>query len=282
MILPSEIQTAAAVASHYDELDPFYREIWGKHVHHGYWKSGRETPEQAVEALVDLLAERLDLERGQHIGDIGCGYGATALRLAERYGVTVTGFTISSVQAAHAQASVGHMPRVRILCEDWLVNSVPDSAFARVFSIESSEHMVDKGLFFREAFRTLQPGGRLGVCAWLARDGARAWEIKHLLEPICREGRLPGMGSESDYRAMATAAGFLIADVEDLSRRVRRTWAICARRVAAKLATSSEYRRFVLNRNAKNRDFALSLVRLLAAYRTGSMRYCLMTAVKPV
>ena len=43
MIVPRDPQSAAAVADHYDELDPFYREIWGEHVHHGYWATGRET-----------------------------------------------------------------------------------------------------------------------------------------------------------------------------------------------------------------------------------------------
>lgn len=280
MIVPNEVQTAAAVADHYDELDPFYREIWGTHVHHGLWTTGRETPEQAVEALVDLAAERLALEPGQRVCDIGCGYGATALRLAERYGVSVTGVTISSVQAARAQAAASRSPLVDIMRQDWLANAFPDGAFDRMFSIESSEHMVDKARFFREAFRTLRPGGRLVVCAWLARDGARSWEVRHLLEPICREGRLPSMGTESDYRSLATAAGFRITGFEDLSARVSRTWTICARRLATKLATSQEYRRFLRDRRARNRVFAGSLIRLMVAYRTRSMRYCLLCATK--
>ena len=64
MIEPKEVQTAAAVADHYDELDPFYREIWGRHVPHGYRATGRKTSQAAAEALVDLLAERLALEEG--------------------------------------------------------------------------------------------------------------------------------------------------------------------------------------------------------------------------
>ncbi|MBW8754357.1 MAG: SAM-dependent methyltransferase, partial [Sphingomonadales bacterium] len=44
MIVPDVPQTAAGVALHYDELDPAYRRIWGEHVHHGYWLTGRETP----------------------------------------------------------------------------------------------------------------------------------------------------------------------------------------------------------------------------------------------
>ena len=49
MIFPTVPQTTEAVAAHYDELDAFYREVWGEHVHHGYWASGRETPEAAAD-----------------------------------------------------------------------------------------------------------------------------------------------------------------------------------------------------------------------------------------
>jgi predicted RNase H-like HicB family nuclease len=93
MIRPSRPQTTAAVAAHYDELDPFYREVWGEHVHHGFWATGRES-RTAAEAMVDLVAARLDLSPGQSVCDIGCGYGATAARLAERHGVHVTGVTV--------------------------------------------------------------------------------------------------------------------------------------------------------------------------------------------
>src|SRR5205085_1479125 len=40
--------TGEAVARHYDELDHFYRNIWGEHVHHGLWRRGDESPEIAV------------------------------------------------------------------------------------------------------------------------------------------------------------------------------------------------------------------------------------------
>jgi len=38
MIYPDETQTAEEVASHYNDLDQYYRQIWGEHVHHGYWR----------------------------------------------------------------------------------------------------------------------------------------------------------------------------------------------------------------------------------------------------
>jgi tocopherol O-methyltransferase len=281
MIVPQAAQTSAAVADHYDELDTFYRDIWGEHVHHGYWPTGRETPAEAAEALVGLLAERLRLSPGQTVCDIGCGYGATAQMLAEAHGVAVTGVTISAAQAAIAARRVTTHGSLDIRQQDWLHNDFADASFDRAYAVESSEHMPDLPLFFAEAFRTLRPGGLLVVCAWLARAAPRPWEVRHLLEPICREGRLPAMGDQADYEALLGRAGFELLQVDDISRSVGRTWAICLRRLAGKAVTDRRYLTFLLDKDAGNRVFALTMVRLLVAYRTGSMRYCVLTARKP-
>jgi tocopherol O-methyltransferase len=278
MIIPRVPQTAADVAGHYDELDEAYRAIWGEHVHHGYWRTGRESPAEAVEALTDLVADRLALAPGQRVVDIGCGYGASAARLAARHDVAVTGFTLSQAQWAVAEARPGPLSFHR---RDWLDNGLPDSAFDRAFAIESSEHMIDKARFFSEAARVLKPGGRLVVCAWLARTDASRREVRHLLEPICREGRLPGMGTREDYEALAAGAGLRLASYEDLGPQVRRTWAICARRTARRLITDRAFRRLALARTTRNRSFLLSLPRLMIALRTGAMRYGLLVWDKP-
>ena len=281
MIFPRAAQTPEAVADHYDELDSFYREIWGEHVHHGYWATGRETPAQAADALVLLLAERLRLSAGHAVCDIGCGYGATARMLAERHGVAVTGVTISAAQAAIAATRAPARGRVDIRRQDWLANDFADAGFDRAYAVESSEHMPDKQRCFTEAFRTLRPGGLLVVCAWLARPAPRPWEVRHLLEPICREGRLPAMGDQADYDALLRHAGFDLLQVDDISRSVARTWAICLRRLAGKTVTDRRYLRFLLDTHASNRVFVLTMLRLLVAYRTGAMRYCVLTACKP-
>ena len=136
--------------------------------------------------------------------DIGCGYGETARLLASRYAVSVEGVTISESQAR--LAAERRAPGVSIALCDWLQNGFADARFDRAYAIESSEHIGDKQRFFAEAFWVLRPGGRLVVCAWIAKTAASRWERRFLLEPICRQGRLPGMGTEDDYRALAGGA----------------------------------------------------------------------------
>ncbi|GAA3402852.1 SAM-dependent methyltransferase [Pseudarthrobacter polychromogenes] len=276
MIVPEIPQNAAAVADHYDELDPIYRRVWGEHVHHGLWATGRETPAEAVEALVDTVGDRLRLMPGEACVDIGCGYGSTAGRLAVTRRVRVTGFTLSAEQAHYAAAHP--VPDVDIRLRDWLANGLPDASADAAWAIESSEHMVDKPRFFAEAHRVLSPGGRFVVCAWLAETDATGWKVRRLLEPICREGRLPSMGTREEYEAMAVAAGFVITGYEDVSRRVARTWPVCARRLMKALLVDRETRCLALG--ARNRIFVLSIPRLILAYRTGAMRYGIFTLAK--
>jgi tocopherol O-methyltransferase len=270
---------AGEVARHYDDLDRFYRRIWGEHVHHGYWGRGAGSAAEAAEHLVDLVAERLAPRPGELICDIGCGYGATARRLALRHGASVTGVTLSGAQLAAARP--GHSAEnPRLLQADWLANPFPDRAFDAAVAIESSEHMPDLARFFAECARTLRPGGRLVLCAWLAAEDASPWAVGRLLEPICREGRLAQLGTAPEYRAGLERAGFRVRAVEDISRHVARTWTICLVRAAALVVTDRDARRFMLDRAQPNRVFALTLLRLRVAYAIGALRYAVITAEK--
>jgi len=291
---PQEL-SSAAVAEHYDELDHFYREIWGEHVHHGLWLRGDESSETATRQLVEAVAERAKIfrENGDEksrlfrVCDIGCGYGATARQLAREFGAEVTAITVSPAQFEFAislnnvnGANENAAPRVKFLLGDWLKNDLPDAAFDAAISIESSEHMADKAAFFSQANRVLQNGGRLVVCAWLARENASRAESRFLLEPICREGRMPSMGTESDYRRFFQNAGFELERFDDVSASVKKTWPICVRRFLVALFRHPRYARFLFNRHRRNRIFALTIFRIWLAYNIGAMRYGIFTARK--
>lgn len=280
MIYPDTAQSAEEVAKHYNDLDKYYRQLWGNHVHHGYWKWGNETVVQATEALIELVAHAGKIDESSKVLDVGCGYGETSRYLTRKKEAAVTALTISKSQWQYARSHDPESSNPRYLLGDFLRNDFKEASYDAVISIESSEHMVDKPKFFQEVHRLLKPGGRFVTCAWLAKTKPTDWEVKHLLEPICREGRLPSMGSEEDYLQMMGDVGLELLDFSDISKQVKKTWAICVYRTGKAFFRDRDLRKYLLNKNSTERIFAKSLFRIWAAYNKKAMRYGLFTAEK--
>jgi tocopherol O-methyltransferase len=80
----------------------------------------------------------------------------------------------------------------------------------------------------------------------LASRNLRSWHVRHLLEPICQQGRLPGLSDEAEYVNLLRSSGFAMSSVEDISGAVARTWSVCVQRAVYKLATDSRYRQRLL------------------------------------
>jgi tocopherol O-methyltransferase len=274
--------SVANVARHYDELDSFYREVWGDHLHHGLWRTGDETPERAVTGLVEHVAGALALRPGEMVVDVGAGYGATARHLVSALGVEVVGLTVSAAQHAYSvRMRDDTRDNPRMLLRDWLSNGLAAGWADAVLAIESTEHMADLPLALEEMRRVLRPGGRFAVCAWLAGDAVPAWQRRFLLEAIRREGRLVTLATASEYAAELRRAGFERIELEDLTARVRRTWPACVRRLAGRFLTDTRYWRYALGARNAERVFLATIFRIQMAYATGAMRYGLFVGTTP-
>src|SRR5690606_7912090 len=83
----------------------------------GYWRTASNL-EQAQEHKLDLICRKLDLQPGQRVLDIGCGWGSFAEFAARRYGVRVVGVTISREQAELARQRCAGLP-VEIRLQDY-------------------------------------------------------------------------------------------------------------------------------------------------------------------
>lgn len=280
MIYSSIAISPEQVSRHYDELDLLYRKIWGEHVHHGLFESRNDSKEEATKRLSHKVAQLAGLRPGDKVCDIGCGYGATSQLLADLYGAEVLGLTISPAQfeIAKEASSTGKL-QFRLL--DWLQNDLGDEAFDHLISIESSEHMPDKKRFFSEAQRVLKPGGRFVICAWLSGSHVNPWENKLLLEPICREGRLPSMGTKEDYGSMFRENGFRLVSFLDITESVKRTWTLVLTGLARHFANHPSDLKLLWPRWNQNADFFKSLFRIRWAYESGAMKYGIFVAEKP-
>ena len=281
MVSSPEPISSADVARHYDQLDRYYREIWGEHVHHGYWKTGRETPEEAARAMVDAVIDRAQIKPGMSVLDVGCGYGATARIIAREFHAYATGVTISAMQHGHAEESTYPDSNPRFVLEDWLQNGQTTGSFDVVLALESTEHMPDKPRALSEMARVLRPGGRLVVVSWLAGDQRTPWQDAHLIKPICQAGRLATVGTAPEYEEWIAQSGLKLEERIDISAQVAKTWPVCAWRFGIGLLRHPSYLRLLLSARNDDRVFVTTVIRIWLAYKLGALRMVIFTAVKP-
>jgi len=122
----------------------------------GYWADAA-TLDEAQNAKLELVCRKLDLQPGQHVLDIGCGWGNFARHAARNYGARVTGITVSQEQAVLARERCQGLP-VEIRLQDY--RQIRDR-FDHVVSIEMIEAVGRRNLpaFYRVVDRALKGGG---------------------------------------------------------------------------------------------------------------------------
>ncbi|MBM3422565.1 MAG: cyclopropane fatty acyl phospholipid synthase [Chlorobi bacterium] len=144
--------------THYNIGNDLYRAMLDKRMIYscGYW-DGAGNLDEAQERKLRLVFDKLMLEPGMHLLDIGCGWGGAARFAAEHYGVKVTGITISSEQVKHARQYCSGFP-IEIKLMDYRDLS---GRFDRIYSIGMFEHVGHKNYrtYFQKACNALDPKG---------------------------------------------------------------------------------------------------------------------------
>jgi tocopherol O-methyltransferase len=267
----------SSIRNHYDLATPFYRLLWGPHIHHGLWEHGDATPDQAQLRLTERLAHEAGIVAGNRILDVGCGMGGSSILLARRFRCQVTGLTLSPLQRLWATVSAafqGVGGETRFRCADAEKVRLPSDHFDVVWNVECSEHLFDKPAFFRRVAGWLRPGGRLALCAWLAGDGP---EAEPQVLAVCKGFLCPSLGTSADYLGWFKAAGLEQGRFTDLTGQVEQTWDICLDRIRA-----SGVHRLGKIFGQNMQRFLDHFGTLREAYRSRAMRYGLFTAEKPL
>ena len=215
-----------SIIEHYDIVSPYYRSLWGEHLHHGYWIRGDESKERAQLQLIEHLAGLAKIKPGWEILDIGCGYGGSSLFLAKSYNASVTGITISPMQAEMAiQAAAKEQLDAKFLVMDAEAMEF-QKKFDLLWSVESISHYQRREEFFASAAKLLKPGGLFAIIDWFKKENLTLAETRKFIAPI-EKGMLVELQIMDDYERFLTSNGMQIMHREILNKHCAKTWDLC-------------------------------------------------------
>lgn len=179
---PLAVHQDEANSQHYEVPAAFYQLMLGKHLKYSscLYPSGGETLEQAEAAMLATTCERAQIQDGQHILELGCGWGSLSLWLAEHYpNAQITSVSNSHSQRAHieGQASERGLSNLHIITAD-LATWEHDGSYDRVVSVECFEHLRNYAELFRRISTWLKPEGRLFYHVFAHRRSAYPFEVE--------------------------------------------------------------------------------------------------------
>ncbi|MCY6492532.1 methyltransferase domain-containing protein [Leptolyngbya sp. GGD] len=215
----------------YDASSGLWEQVWGEHMHHGYYGADGKTQKERRQAQIDLIEELLKwagITTAEKILDVGCGIGGSSLYLAEKFGAEATGITLSPVQANRAkERSRVAQISANFQVADALNMPFEDNSFDLVWSLESGEHMPDKQKFLAECYRVLKPGGTFIMATWCHRPTDQVpltIDDRKRLAEIYRVYCLPYVISLPEYTAIAQEIGLQDIQTADWSTAVAPFW----------------------------------------------------------
>ena len=203
---PIAIETAAANEQHYQLPTSFFQLCLGKRLKYSscYYATGRESLDDAEEAMLALYGERAELTDGQRILELGCGWGSLTLWMAERYpNARITAVSNSSTQRAHIEAICAQRGwnHVQVLTRDVNQLELPAGQYDRCVSIEMFEHMRNYDTLLTR------------IAGWLAAEGKLFVHIfchRSLMYPFETQGDDNWMGKYFFTGGLMPAADTLL------------------------------------------------------------------------
>jgi cyclopropane-fatty-acyl-phospholipid synthase len=165
---------------HYELPPEFFAIALGPHRKYscGHWLPGVEQLADAEESALAITCERAALADGQHILELGCGWGSLTLFMAQRYPhATIVAVSNSAPQRKYilAQALRRGLKNVEVLTHDMNDFSI-DRHFDRVVSVEMFEHMRNYAVLFERIRGWLNPDGRFFMHIFVHRAVPYAFE----------------------------------------------------------------------------------------------------------
>jgi mycolic acid methyltransferase MmaA1 len=199
-----------------------------------YFERDDMTLQEAQIAKLDLALDKLNLEPGMTLLDVGCGWGGALVRGLEKYDVNVIGLTLSRNHYERSKSRLADIPtsrRAEARLQGW---EEFDERVDRIVSFEAFDafHKDRYGAFFERSYGLLPDGGRMLLHSlftydrkWLHEQGIPLTMsdlrfLKFLRESIFPGGELP---SEPDIVDNAKHAGFKLEQTQLLQPHYAKT-----------------------------------------------------------
>lgn len=222
-----------AIRYHYDVSNDFYRLWLDENMVYScaYFENGDEDLSTAQLKKIDHILTKIQVRPGNTLLDVGCGWGALAIRAAQKFGAKCVGVTLSKNQFELARKKVEQArlsDRVEIRLQDYRDVS---GTFDRITSVGMFEHVGAKNLskYFSKISELLAEDGIVmnhGITTTDPDNGGTAYGAGEFIEQyVFPHGELQHIGTV--LRAMQ-AGGLEVFDVENLRRHYARTCTIWA------------------------------------------------------
>jgi len=165
---PIAIKTDAANEQHYEVPTEFFQLVLGPRMKYssGFWPAENTTFAESEDAMLALSCERAELEDGQRILELGCGWGSLTLWMAEHYpNARITAVSNSKTQREFILGAAENrgLRNIEIITADMNDFSSSENTYDRVVSVEMFEHMKNYQDLLARVSSWMKTGGKLFV-----------------------------------------------------------------------------------------------------------------------
>ncbi|MDK0862704.1 cyclopropane-fatty-acyl-phospholipid synthase [Clostridium perfringens] len=222
---PSLIKSKKDIAHHYDIGNDFYSLWLDKTMSYscGYFKTPTDTLYDAQMNKIHHILKKLNLKEGQHLLDIGCGWGYLIIEAAKLYKVKALGITLSEEQFKKAKERIkqeGLEDLVDVQLMDYRNLEKSNLEFDRIVSVGMAEHVghANLPLFFKNVDSVLKESGLflLHNITNLVETEGNKWITTYIFPG----GYLPTLREELN---IAADINFRTLDVESLRLHYMKT-----------------------------------------------------------
>lgn len=196
----------------------------------GWGRSHHMCPFEKGEAFADgirrherYISDRLGLEPGMLVLDVGCGVGGPMREIARYSGAQIVGANVVPEQVEKARRyneEAGLSKQCEVMLADMMDLPVDDAAYDRIYAIGSTCHAPDRTLVFKELWRVLKPDGVLVADECVMTDSYDPDDQEHrrIKHDIQLGYGIPDLITAEECRRSMVAAGFELLETNDRAR----------------------------------------------------------------